>query len=144
MNGIVVDASVGVKWFVPEVHSAAARGWRTGPHELHTLAFFFNLEIASVLWKKVRKTEISRADADLILEQLPPLPIQRHPESPLLTRAFDLANGTQRTVYDCLYLALAVELGATMVTADERLYNAIAATAWRDSVRWVDDLPTDP
>lgn len=46
----VTDASVGVKWFVPEVLSDEAWRWRSGPDELHTLAFFSNLEIASVLW----------------------------------------------------------------------------------------------
>ena len=53
MNRIVIDASVGVKWFVPEVHSAEARRWRNGSIELHVPAFFFDLEIASILWKKV-------------------------------------------------------------------------------------------
>ena len=31
MSVVVIDASVGVKWFVPEVHSAEARQWRNGP-----------------------------------------------------------------------------------------------------------------
>jgi predicted nucleic acid-binding protein len=92
MSVAVVDASVGVKWFVPEVHSAEARQWRNGPDELHTLAFFFDLEIANILWKKVRRAEITRPDADLILVQLPPLPVTRHPEALLLTAAFDLAD----------------------------------------------------
>jgi hypothetical protein len=43
---VVVDASVGVKCFVPEVHAAEARQWRNGPDELHAPAFFFDLEIA--------------------------------------------------------------------------------------------------
>ena len=30
-----MDASVGVKWFLPEVHAAEARQWRNGPDELH-------------------------------------------------------------------------------------------------------------
>lgn len=34
----------------------------------------------------------------------------------------------QRTVYDCLYLALAVREGCQMVTADERLYNRLQGT----------------
>ena len=46
MSIIVVDASVGVKWFVPEVHAAQARQWRHGPDTLHAPAFF-DLEIAA-------------------------------------------------------------------------------------------------
>src|SRR4051812_47187531 len=128
MNVAVVDASVGVKWFVPEVHSAEARQWRNGPDELHTLALFFDLEIANVLWKKVQRAEITRADGDLILAQLPLSPVTRHPEAPLLASAFDLADRTRRTVYDCLYLALAVHLSGRMVTADQRLCNSLAGT----------------
>jgi predicted nucleic acid-binding protein len=144
LTAIVVDASVGVKWFVPEVHAAEARQWRSGPDELHTLAFFFDLEIANILWKKVQRAEITRADADLILVQLPALPLTRHPEAPLLTSAFDLADRTQRTVYDSLYLALAVQLGGRMVTADRRLYNSLAGTSWARYICWVGDLPTGP
>jgi len=98
MSVTVVDASVGLKWFVPEIHSAEARQWRNGPDELHTLAFFFDLEIANVLWKKVRRGEITRADADLILVQLPPLPVTRHLEAALLASSFDLAVRTQRVL----------------------------------------------
>jgi predicted nucleic acid-binding protein len=141
---IVVDASVGVKWFVPEVHGTEARQWRTGPDELHAPAFFFDLEIANIVWKKVRRAEISRTDAELILAQLPTLPLNRHSDQPLLASAFDLADRTQRTVYDCLYLALAVQLGGRMVTADQRLYNGLAGTPWAGFVHWVADLPTGP
>lgn len=80
MSAIVVDASVGVKWFIPEVHSAESRQWRHGPDELHVPAFFFDLEIANILWKKIQRGEIDCADAGLILNQLPALPVTRHSE----------------------------------------------------------------
>ena len=144
MSDIVVDARVGVKRFVPEVHAAEARQWRNGPDELHAPSFFFDLEIANILWKKVWRAEITRPDADLIFGQLPGLPLTRHPELPLLASAFDLANRTQRTVYDCLYLALAVQLNGRMVTADQRLYNSLAGSPWAGYMRWVGDLPTGP
>lgn len=142
MSVVIVDASVGVKWFVPEVFAAEARQWRNGPDELHIPGFFFDLEIANILWKKTRRAEISRVDADLILAQLPALPLIRQPEGPLLSAAFDLADRTDRTVYDCMYLALAVQLGGRMVTADQRLHNSLARTPWSPYVCWVGDLPT--
>ncbi len=144
MSAIVVDASVGVKWFLPEVHAPEARSWRHGADELHVPASFFDLEIANILWKKVRRAEVSRKDADLILGQLPSLPVRRHAEAPLLVPAFDLANRTERTVYDCLYLALAVQLGGRMVTADGRLYRGIAATPLAPSIVWVANVPAAP
>jgi predicted nucleic acid-binding protein len=144
LSTLIVDASVGVKWFVPEIHAARARRWRQGPDELHVPAFFFDLEIANILWKKVRRAEVSRPDAHAILCQLPALPVTRHPEAPLLGSAFDLADRTQRTVYDCIYLALAVQLGGQMLTADQRLVNGLAATPWAPFVRSVADVPAGP
>ncbi len=144
MSVIVVDASVGLKWFLPEPHAAEARHWRAGPDELHVPAFFFDLEIANILWKKVRRGEIARADADLILSQLPALPLTRHSEAPSLASAFDLADRTQRTVYDSLHLALAVQLGGRLVTADQKLCNSLAGSPWAGYIRWVGDLPAGP
>ncbi|MGE3803338.1 MAG: type II toxin-antitoxin system VapC family toxin [Gemmataceae bacterium] len=106
MSAIVVDANVGIKWFVPEVHATEARQWRHVPEELHVPTLFLDLEITNVLWKNVRQAGISRDEADQILGQLPALPLTRHAESPLLGSAFDLAIRTERSVYDCLYLAL--------------------------------------
>ncbi len=140
MNAVVVDASVGIKWFVPEIHSAEARQWRNGSTELHVPTFFFNLEITSILWKKVMRSEISRSDADIILAELSSLPITRHSEAPLLESAFDLANRSKRTVYDCLYLALAAQLQGRMVTADLKLFNSLTGTPWQNSICWVENV----
>jgi predicted nucleic acid-binding protein len=144
LSVIVIDASVGVKWFVPEVHATEAREWRNGSDELHTTAFFFDLEIANILWKKIRRGELTRSDADLIVNQLPALPLIRHVEHHFLSSAFDIADRSQRTVYDSLYVALAVQLGGRVVTADQRLYNGLAGTQWAGHVCWVEDLPKGP
>jgi predicted nucleic acid-binding protein len=141
MSAIVVDASVGIKWFLPEVHSAEARRWRGASHELHVPAAFFEIEIAGILWKNVRRGDLDAADADAVLAQVPSLPLTRHVEAPLLPSVLDLAVKTDRSVYDCLYLGLAVELGGRMVTADRRLFNAISATAWTGSICWVEESP---
>jgi predicted nucleic acid-binding protein len=144
VSAIVIDASVGVKWFVPEVHSAEARKLRSGRDELHIPLMFFDLETANILWKKIRRRELIRSDADVILGLLPTLPVTRHAEAPFLAKAFDLAERSQRTVYDCLYLALAIELGGKMATADERLRNSLAQTPWAGHVLWLGDLTRSP
>jgi predicted nucleic acid-binding protein len=140
MSLFVVDASVGLKWFVPEVHEPHARRLQNPNFQLH-VPTLFDVEIGNILWKKVGRGELTRAEADAILGQLPALPLTRHLEAPLLTLAFDLANETQRTVYDSLYLALAVQLGGRMVTADQRLYNALQGTAHAAHLCWVVDVP---
>jgi predicted nucleic acid-binding protein len=140
MSLLVIDASVGIKWFVPEVLTAEALRLRHAGHELHVPAFF-DVEVANIVWKKLRRGELNRVDADAIVTQLQVLPLTRHPDSPLLASALDLADQTQRTVYDCVYLALAKQLGGVMMTADEKLVNGLAATPWALLVSWLGAIP---
>ena len=140
MSLFVVDASVGLKWFVPEIHSDAAQRLQDPAHQLH-VPTLFDVEIGNILWKKRRRGELTRAEADVILAQLPLLPLTHHSESPLLSRAFDLAEATQRTVYDSLYLALAVQLSGQVVTADERWWNSLQGTPWGKCLIRVQDVP---
>jgi predicted nucleic acid-binding protein len=131
-----------LKWFVPEVHSVEAQHWRNASYELHTLAIFFDIEIANTLWKKIQRAELSAQDASQILGQLPFLPLNRHSEASVLPQAFDLAQQIQRTVYDSLYLALAVQLNGRMVTADQRLYNSVSTTSFAKHTAWVANIAT--
>jgi predicted nucleic acid-binding protein len=141
VSAIIVDASIGVKWFIPETHAMEARRWRDPSRQLHTLAVFFDIEFCNVLWKKIQRAEISSVDARPIERQLPLLPITRHSEQPLLSSAFDIAEQYHGTIYDSLYLALAMRLGGRMVTADQRLYNSLAATPLVNHIVWVADRP---
>lgn len=140
MKPYVVDSSVGMKWFTPEPLSAQAVGLQTCGIPLHA-PDFLDVELAAITWKKIRRDGLPRTDADLIISQLPSLPLTRHPTGPLVAPAFDLADRTGRTVYDCIYLALAVQLDGVMVTADERLANALAGTPWAGRVVKLSDLP---
>ena len=140
MSPFVVDASVGIKWFVPELLTAQALLFRQAGHELHVPSFF-EIEITNVVWKKLRRGELLRNEADDIVRQLSALPLTRHDESPLLASALDLADKTARTVYDCLYLALAQHLGGVVMTADERLVNSLAHTPWARLTTWVGAIP---
>jgi predicted nucleic acid-binding protein len=140
MSIFVVDASVGMKWFVPEFYSTDAVRLQDPACQLH-VPTLFDVEMANILWKKSLRAELKRDEADDILNQFLQLPLTRHAVAPLLSSAFDLAAQTQRTVYDCLYLVLAIDLGGQMVTADQKLYNALSATAWNPHLCWVGNIP---
>jgi predicted nucleic acid-binding protein len=140
MSLYVVDASAAIKWILPEPGSADALRLQDPAHELHAPAFL-DLEIANVLWKSVRLNRITRQEGDARLADVPAWPVSRHHEAPLLARALDLANDTGRSVYDCLYLALASELGGQMVTADEKLVNSLAATPQASFILLLRDVP---
>jgi predicted nucleic acid-binding protein len=141
MTPYVVDASVAVKWYVPEALAAEALRVRDGPAPRHA-PDFLHVEAGNILWKKLRQSALTRAVADAILSDLFSLAIlTRHPTSPLVAPAFDLADRTGRTVYDCLCLALAVQLGGQMVTADDKLVNGLAGTPYAAHVIRLQDVP---
>jgi predicted nucleic acid-binding protein len=137
----VVDSSVAIKWYVPEALSAEALRVRSSGTTLHA-PDFLDVEVAAIVWKKIRRGVMTRTVADGILADLAVLGIiTYHATGPLVGPAFDLADQTGRTVYDCLYLALAVQLGGVMVTGDEKLVNALAGTPWAGSVLRLADMP---
>ncbi len=72
-----------------------------------------------------------------MLEQYQGAPLEVHPSAPLFVSAVYLAIQTGWTVYDCLYLALAIREGCQMVTADQRLVNSLAGGPLERYVRWI-------
>lgn len=141
MSTYVVDASVAVKWFFNEPLSEEASRLLEPYHVLH-VPDFFALEIDSVLCKKNRRGEISEEETMEIRSALGSFPLQRHPFKMMTDPAFELAVQTQSSPYDCLYLVLAIVLGAKMVTADRRFYDNISKSRLTaENLCWVADLP---
>lgn len=140
MSVFVVDVSVAVKWMLPEPLAADAVRLQSPDHQLHVPAFF-DVELTNVLWKKVRQEVLDYVQASWLVNQLPSLPLTRHSDASLVAAAFDIAQHTGRTVYDCMYLALAVRLVGRMVTADERFVNSLADTPFAASVIRLQNIP---
>ena len=140
MNRYVVDASVGIKWFLPEIHSEAASRLQALNASLHVPAFF-NLEIGSVLSKRIRRKEVSSEEGEAILKELRNIPLQKHSNERLFKPAFALALQTQQSLYDCLYLALAETIEGQMVTADKRFWSSLGSKEYSKRILWVEDLP---
>lgn len=140
MSGYVVDASVAIKWFIPEIHSEAAVQARGLRQRLHVPAFL-TLEIGNVVAKKIRRGELTREDGKTVLKELQHLPLQRHADERLFPAAYELALDTQRCLYDCLYLALAEAIDGRMVTADRKFFNALARGPNGRRLLWVENLP---
>ena len=138
MSVYVVDASVAAKWFLDEPHSDAALAVLSDRNQLHAPDFFL-MEIDSVLCKWIRRGEITEAEGSRIRTTLREFPVQRHNFLPLLDPAYAMANHTGRSLYDCLYVALAVLLGGQVVTADRRLYDGLARSEFSEHVVWVED-----
>lgn len=139
MKHCVLDASVVVQLFFEEQYSEAAERCLKQYAELLAPDLVW-IEAASVIWKRHRRGEISEEDALGIAGQIPALPLHTYSTSDLMTDALDLAMRFDRSVYDCLYLALAVRNKARMVTADKQLANALAQTPVGKHVLWIGDL----
>ncbi|MCW5788071.1 MAG: type II toxin-antitoxin system VapC family toxin [Nitrospira sp.] len=139
MSGYVVDASVATNWFISEIHSDAAL-LATRLHEYLHVPAFMVMELGSVIAKKISRKELTRAEGSTILKELRYLPLQRHADERLFPAAYELALDTQRSVYDCLYLALAEVVEGRLITADRKFYRALAAHPFHDRLVWVEDL----
>lgn len=138
MNVCVVDASVAGKWFLNEEHTEAARRLLARENRFYAPDFFL-LEMDNVFCKRIRCGDLTPADgqdARLLLSQLP---IEYYPFGPLRGRAYEIANTAAQSVYDCVYVALAMLLDGTMVTADRRLYSRLSKGRWAKHVTWVED-----
>ena len=133
MSPVVVDASVAAKWFLPErgealVDQALALLDAYVKEEVRfVVPDLFYVETASALWKAVRLGRVLRAFGDQAIVLLTQRMFQTVPSLKLLDKAFQIATDRGRTVDDCLYVALAVQADAQLITADERLANSLAA-----------------
>src|SRR5215475_1753820 len=124
MTQHVVDASVVIKWFIDEVHAEAARHLQTDHYDLLARDLLWP-ECGNILWKKVRRGELTIDEARLIWGGLEQQPISILPSSLVIEPALEMAFDTNRTVYDCCYLALAMLTECQLVTADQRLFHAL-------------------
>jgi len=143
MKSFVIDASVAVKWYIPEVlsHEAALLLRRTREGEVTLLApDLFFAEFGNVLWKKLGRNEL---DAEVIREILRSMamscPVETVSCSLLTPSAFEIALAFDRTVYDSLYVALAQSRQVPFITADERLVNALRPTPLGHIARFLGD-----
>ena len=133
MNKAVIDASVAVKWCMPAHEEESVLQaeellalYRSGSVQFLVPDLFW-LEVANALWKAVRKQKIDAHRADRGLALVRDLEIPTVPSFDLVPQALHLAVSHRRTVYDALYVALALRSEADLITADERLANALAA-----------------
>jgi len=140
LKRFVVDASVAAKLFLPEsTEPYAAEAfelfdrWRRREVELLVPDHFW-AEVATVLWKSARQTRLTPELAEAGIRKLRAQNLPATPCADLIEEALAIAFEYQRTVYDTLYVALAIQERAEMITADERLANALAA---RFPVKWI-------
>jgi predicted nucleic acid-binding protein len=136
----VVDASVAVLWAVPSASSQLTDpSLRLLRHYVEREAEFvvpdlFWAEVSNALCKGVRQRRWSRENAEVGVAELTKYNFDTVPTFFLLPEALSIALNFSLSLYDCVYVALASQAQANLVTADERVANALAA---RFPVKWL-------
>lgn len=75
----------------------------------------------------MRERRISSARAQQLIRDYVDLPVSRHGHLTLLARILELRD--RLSAYDATYVALAEALGASLLTADKSLANAVRGAA---------------
>jgi predicted nucleic acid-binding protein len=131
---LVVDASVALKWVLDEPETGRALAL-IGAEPL-LAPEFLDLECANVLARDVRRGLISAPNATEALASIAAVPMRRAALPAHVAAAHAIAVELQQSVYDSLYLALALAERAVLVTADGRFARAaLARPAYAASVR---------
>jgi predicted nucleic acid-binding protein len=137
LNRLAVDASVAVKWFLPEIHSDAALRLLEEERELLVPDLVWG-EVGNILWKKRLQDQVTDDEARFILQELARFNLIVHSSQELAETAWSLASRLKRTFYDSLYLALAESESCPLVTADRRLFNAVKPFGL--DLVWIEDI----
>jgi predicted nucleic acid-binding protein len=118
-----VDASVALKWYVQRGESDVTKAFRLldayGRGECVLQApelLLWELANALALGRRLKPEDVSEALAHLQGLELDLRSLQWS----TLKRAVEIATAADATVYDAYYLALALESGSVLVTADQR------------------------
>jgi predicted nucleic acid-binding protein len=135
---IVVDASLGVKWFLSEVGSDEAVALLVEHRKQIVVPELFGIEVAAALVREINSGNDDRTRGGWELARLFALLESRAVElRPMgdrtLSKAVEIAVDIGHPLKDCIYMALAMELDCELVTCDVR-FAAKAEDIW-DRVR---------
>lgn len=139
----IIDASVASKWFLPPAQetlvaeaTALFKRFERGEIEFAAPDLFWT-ELTNISWMAVRRKRWTPGSAETALMGIRHHGFRIVPCKSLMRKAFEIAVRYDRSVYDSMYVALAVQANTELITADEKLVNALA----RDlPVRWLGAL----
>lgn len=138
---LTVDCSVVVKWKITTEDDASEAealliDWQHQAVEI-CAPNLLPAEVMSAFLRAHRRGRISEGEAREAIRDLLALPFILFEISPIVDRAFDIAQQYNQRSYDCLYVALAERERMELWTGDRRLYNALHAHL--TFVQWIAD-----
>ncbi len=136
----IIDASVALKWFIEEDRSSEALSLYSYDLAAPSL---IRIEVANVLRMLVAKGRIEEHEAAKHFEIFQTAPVTIFEVDDELERhALDIALEIGQTVFDCLYLALALRTDTTLVTADKRFLRAVNSSRYDHATLSLKDVRT--
>ena len=146
-SSVVVDASVAVKWVLPEEWTDRAQALMAASIQARQRLVgtpHLAIEVVNAIYQRRRRgapqERLSDTEADQALARFLAFPLELLSPTPLYEQAFAFArtHGLSN-VYDSVYVVLAQFLNTTLWTADETLLNALGTAApW---VRFIGAYP---
>lgn len=126
---IVADANIIAYLLIPGTQTTAARAVLLKDPVWHA-PLLWRSEFNSILLKHIRRGDFDAAIAVELLESAQIL-VGGREHHVVAVDALRLAVESKNSAYDCEYVVLARELGATLVTADGKLADAFPGLARR-------------
>ena len=140
---LVADASVAVKWYVPEAgfeEAGLVLAARADRIELCAPDIFV-AETVNALMRKVRVGQSTAEQARAAADHLRRLAVPTLSTILLMDRALRLSLDLNHGFHDCLYLACAEHEDAVFVTADDRLARKATPVVSSARIVGLDDMP---
>ena len=126
-NRCVLDASIMARWWLKSGKVAVDQAARTfllalraGDLEVVVPSLAY-AEVGNALWKQAQFSDWSPDDVKQSLRDLVDLRLESWPADGHIELAVSLALEHKITVYDALYVALAMDLGLPLYTLDQKL-----------------------
>jgi predicted nucleic acid-binding protein len=137
---LVIDASVLIKFYVPEVLSDKAEELLNRVVQGDVMLLAPDLiypETGNILWKKQRKKELTGSEVEEITDAIVSLPLKIEASKLLLPLAMGIGIAYRITIYDAIYISMASVYETKMMTADRKLADATANTDLKGNVLWL-------
>lgn len=146
MKSFVVDASVVLKWYLPDEQGVEQALYLLaelveGKITLHA-PDLIDYEFANAMWVAGRMGRINLEDRNDAVNNFLNIEVAKTSIKEFFKGLLMLATKHKRSCYDAAYLALSDLIKAPLVTGDKRLYNAVKDNV--SSLIWIEDLEISP
>lgn len=125
---LVIDSSVAVKWFVQEPGHEAAKLLLLSEERLVAPGWAY-AEVTNVLWRKVRSGQVTEEQARAAIAEYPKTVHLLASDETQMTAAFDLAQQLEHSIYDCAFLAVALQHDDGVLVTDDIAFARKAAAS---------------